>query len=487
MAQLCEHFKHDFLKTIPVGARIAKEECSQCYLTWDSEGGLDICLTCFNTGCSSTHSSLHSLLHQHPISLHLQRSLVPKDKPSSSELTKLAVVQTEDADEYILHSNVKCHTCNISFIKIDDEKVQKSTAAILNATSAKVQEEIKTWELEYTTCKHTETLVQQPLDQSLPEKPMCQICQLTENLWICLVCGQVGCGRSQVGGQAGYGHALAHTTESGHSVVAKLGTITPEGQADVYCYACDEERLDPHLPLHLLNLGIHIEHQKKTEASMVERQLKQNMEFTMTTKDGHELPSVSGPWLTGLSNLGNSCYLNVTLQLLATLPSFRDLVHSTHMASCMLDPLDCWPCQWIKWISGMAQGQILRPVHLKSLICRGHPDFSSMKQQDVSEFLSFLFQEFETKKISELPALSLPFRYQSIQRLECSSCHGFSFTETTTDAFTLMLPPSELLRAFKQSDENSPSSLNAIHCLEQMLKENVDYQCPHCLSTQTGI
>jgi len=56
-------------------------------------------------------------------------------------------------------------------------------------------------------------------------------CDLKENLWLCLTCGSLGCGRKQVGGLDGNGHALSHFNESQHSVSVKLGTITPEGNA----------------------------------------------------------------------------------------------------------------------------------------------------------------------------------------------------------------------------------------------------------------
>lgn len=59
----------------------------------------------------------------------------------------------------------------------------------------------------------------------------CSSCDLKENLWLCLTCGSLGCGRQQFGGVAGNGHGLAHYEASGHAISVKLGTITPEGDA----------------------------------------------------------------------------------------------------------------------------------------------------------------------------------------------------------------------------------------------------------------
>lgn len=54
---------------------------------------------------------------------------------------------------------------------------------------------------------------------------------MNSNLWFCLQCGSLGCGRAQFGGTGGKGHALQHYAETGHCVNVKLGTITAEGSA----------------------------------------------------------------------------------------------------------------------------------------------------------------------------------------------------------------------------------------------------------------
>ena len=42
------------------------------------------------------------------------------------------------------------------------------------------------------------------------------------------------------------------------------------GGPDIYCYACNDSRIDPELVLHLANFGINVQTQKKTEKSMTE-------------------------------------------------------------------------------------------------------------------------------------------------------------------------------------------------------------------------
>jgi ubiquitin carboxyl-terminal hydrolase 5/13 len=68
-------------------------------------------------------------------------------------------------------------------------------------------------------------------------------------------------------------------------VSVKLGTITPEGgagkelpirirrlliRADVYCYVCNDAKVDPDLATHLATFGINVQTLTKTEKSMTE-------------------------------------------------------------------------------------------------------------------------------------------------------------------------------------------------------------------------
>ncbi|MFQ6638996.1 hypothetical protein Gotur_016887 [Gossypium turneri] len=54
--------------------------------------------------------------------------------------------------------------------------------------------------------------------QQQPEKSKCFICQTSENLWICVICGFVGCGRYKGG------HAIIHWKETQHCYSLELET-----------------------------------------------------------------------------------------------------------------------------------------------------------------------------------------------------------------------------------------------------------------------
>jgi len=141
----------------------------------------------------------------------------------------------------------------------------------MTSLSSARQSEVKAWEEETVACEHTLTLYQPEAHPIAAEGlAHCQSCELKENLWLCLTCGALGCGRQQYGGLAGNGHALKHSQSSIHPVAVKLGTITPEGQADVYCYTCDDSKLDLDLAAHLANFGINVATQEKTQKTMTE-------------------------------------------------------------------------------------------------------------------------------------------------------------------------------------------------------------------------
>ena len=206
--------------------------------------------------------------------------------------------------------------------------LQAVVDGVLSALSATKKIEINEWEQDIKPCTHILNLKQQEASalkqQSLSH---CSKCDLNENLWLCLVCGNLGCGRAQFGGVGGNSHGLAHFDETQHEVSVKLGSITPEGSADVFCYKCSDEIKDPELAKHMAHWGINIAEAEKTEKSLTELQLEQNMkwDFSMSTDDGKELEPIYGPQLTGLKNLGNSCYLSSVSQVLFRCQSSRKL------------------------------------------------------------------------------------------------------------------------------------------------------------------
>jgi ubiquitin carboxyl-terminal hydrolase 5/13 len=196
------------------------------------------------------------------------------------------------------------------------------------------QSEIQAFSFDLTACDHVLFLEQFPNTLSPEESSLrlkqCNVCDLRANLWLCLHCGNVGCGRKQFGGEGlpGNSHALEHYNQTHHPVAVKLGSITADGKADVYCYTDDEEIIDPELSMHLENWGIRLADVIVTEKSLAEMQLdlQYKYSFNMSSSTGEPLQPVFGPGLTGLQNLGNSCYVSSIIQVCFPL-FFTDFRH----------------------------------------------------------------------------------------------------------------------------------------------------------------
>lgn len=144
--------------------------------------------------------------------------------------------------------------------------------AVINALSAKKQSDIKAWEEEsLKPCNHALEMNQvAPIQLKGQTLAHCNDCDLNSNIWLCVTCGTLGCGRAQYGGVGGNGHGVAHFEATGHPISLKMGSITPEGTADVFCYAHGTEIIDPELSSHLGNFGINVKSQNKTEKSLAE-------------------------------------------------------------------------------------------------------------------------------------------------------------------------------------------------------------------------
>ncbi|KAI5779231.1 hypothetical protein EDC01DRAFT_719033 [Geopyxis carbonaria] len=494
---------------------VHREDCTQCFDSIDDPQGLSVCLSCFNGGCygDRNHAELHYKISQHPLILNIRRTKKPRierDEPPQ-KVSKLAIAAETESDKYDTHTAVICYQCGGKEVERTTGNLPEIIDGIMSAMTFSTQTEVQAWEQEITPCEHTLCLDQGPSKQLESQNlAHCASCDLKENLWLCLQCGNLGCGRAQFGGVGGHSHGLAHFEASHHPVSIKLGSITPEGTADIYCYTCNDERSDPALGLHLSHWGINIAERQKTEKSLTEMQIEQNLrwEFSMTAEDGKELKPVFGKGLTGLKNLGNSCYLASILQCLYALPSFkaRYVDVSTGLPE-ILNPAEDLETQLRKIGDGLWSGRYskpdtdvtpiecsqdipyqkgIAPGMLKSLIGKGHEEFSTMRQQDAFELLLHLFSKIEQTGHSEgvLDPVA-DFRFTLEQRLQCMSCKRVAYRADVQDNISVPVPA----RRIKASDgevedkdkKDTFEPVSIQECLDIFTSpELVEFACTAC-------
>lgn len=418
-------------------------------------------------------------------------------------------------DKYDIDTRLDCYACGRQDLDKTIGKMPQVIKSVLDANTFAKQEEVKAWEQEMVECHHTKNLEQDaPRNIESNELGHCVKCDLNENLWLCLTCGSLGCGRQQYGGIGGNGHGLAHTQEAGHPVAVKLGSLTADGTADVYCYACDEERVDKNIKAHLANFGINLADRQKTEKSVTEMQIDQNLrwEFSMQTADGKDMKPLFGPGFTGLKNLGNSCYMASTLQCLFSFPEFSKRYYQPRdVPPAAAKPAEDLETQMRKVADGLLSGRYskpdsdvitneessevphqkgLAPAMLKHLVGRNHPEFSSMRQQDAFELLMHLFQLISRQQHPlASPNPINAFKFAMEQRLQCHGCGKVRYKTDEMETLSVRVP---VRRLAKMEDVNSDSGekkdekeefepVTLKECLDILTSpEQVELTCPSC-------
>ncbi|KAJ6007947.1 hypothetical protein N7540_011923 [Penicillium herquei] len=466
----CAHSNASDLQPPRSSESVYREDCTQCFDSIDDESGLN------------------------------------RDEPPP-KISKLAISAETEEDRYDIATSVVCYSCNQQNVDKTSGNLPAVINGVMTAMTFSKKEEVKAWEQEFIPCKHTLCLAQQEVENAeSKDSSKCSSCDLKENLWICLECGNIGCGRSQFGGTQGNSHALAHADGSSHAVAVKLGSITAEGSADIYCYTCNEERIDPELANHLAHWGIFLAGREKTEKSLMEMQVEHNLqwEFSMTTEDGRELTPLFGPGLTGLANLGNSCYLSSIMQCIFSVVGFQNRYYRPleEPPLCQTPGQDL-ETQLRKLADGLISGRYSRPdsrlraaasdasevahqkglapAMFKYLIGQGHEEFSTMRQQDAFEFLLHVFKSVSISKHPDNEINPVhQFRFEVEQRLQCLSCKRVRYKVDEQDNISLAVPAR---RIPEKPDQFEAVTLS--ECLDIFTgAEVVELSCPGCNSRE---
>ncbi|KAF7822784.1 Ubiquitin carboxyl-terminal hydrolase 14 [Senna tora] len=443
--------------------RIYKQECCISFDTPRSEGGLFVDMYTF-LAFGKDYVSWNYEKTGNPVYMHIKQTkkLDPEDRPSKKP-TRLAIgvdggFDDNEPEYEETHSIVILpEFVSLPFPSVElPEKVRLAADAILLAVGAERKEQITAWTADKKEVS-TYAMNLQQIDNGVVIPPSgwkCSKCDKTENLWLNLTDGMILCGRRNWDGSGGNNHAVEHYKETGYPLAVKLGTITADLEAaDVFSYPEDDSVIDPHLAQHLAFFGIDFSSLQKTEMTTAERELDQNTNFDWNRiqESGQEVEPIFGPGYTGLVNLGNSCYMAATMQVVFSTQSFSLRYYKNQSLKKAFDAAPADPTvdlnmQLTKLAHGLLSGRYsvpasetdknanaatatttakqegIPPRMFKSVIAASHPEFSSMRQQDALEFFLHFLDQVERANAGKTeldPARSFKFGIED--RILCSS------------------------------------------------------------------
>ncbi|XP_060088037.1 ubiquitin carboxyl-terminal hydrolase 33 isoform X2 [Heteronotia binoei] len=219
----------------------------------------------------------------------------------------------------------------------------------------------------------------------------CQECKVKgPNLWACLEnrCSYVGCGESHID------HSTIHSQDTKHCLTVNLTTLR------IWCYACSKEVfLDRKLRSHSSLQTVRLSHQDPEHIIQDIRlpsipTLKIPLIATFDDLDVQEdeEDEFKARGLTGLKNIGNTCYMNAALQALSNCPQLTQFfLDCGSLARTDKKPAICksyYKLMTELWHKSRPGAVI--PTNLFQGIKTVNPTFRGYSQQDAQEFLRCL-------------------------------------------------------------------------------------------------
>ncbi|XP_051989437.1 LOW QUALITY PROTEIN: ubiquitin carboxyl-terminal hydrolase 33 [Xyrauchen texanus] len=233
----------------------------------------------------------------------------------------------------------------------------------------------------------------------------CQDCKVWgPNLWACLEngCSYVGCGESHED------HSTIHSQETRHNLTVNLTTLR------VWCYACTKEvflerKLGPHTqfpstaepapPVQTTN------QEPKAPGSPTSLRVPPGGacdDLDMETEEEDELGTRG---LTGLKNIGNTCYMNAALQALSNCPPLTQFFLDCG-GLVKTDKKPALSKSYQKLITDLwhkNRNSYVVPTNLFQGIKAVNPMFRGYSQQDSQEFLRCLMDQLHEELKEPIP------------------------------------------------------------------------------------
>ncbi|KAJ8599608.1 hypothetical protein CTAYLR_004676 [Chrysophaeum taylorii] len=527
---------------------VVNDECAYSFDSPYSEGGLFVNLRTFRgVGRAWVETDAKAQGGGVVVYAHHKWRRVPKKITKSSEeeeKTRLGVgVEGGFPTEEEQYETAKTESVavwsssrdgGVEMVSYEDvpELVRMVVRSVLDhAGSGGPENSVAAWALEdeIKPSKYATDLWQTPNPRHLSADPSTWRCEAsgdTENLWLNLSTGYVGGGRdqSQFGGPKGSNGALLHFEATGreYPLVVKLGTISAAG-AEVFSYAPDEDcRVeDPELKKHLAHFGIEPGSLEKTTKTTSELEVDANAKFEWSAiaEAGEKLVPVSEPGKIGLVNLGNSCYMNSVLQLLASVPEIgakyenvRPPRHQNH------NPENDAVLQTAKVVSALrsatyakprayldrervllrddddekkkppsllseadataAKAAVVAPRSLKRLFGKNHAEFSTGRQQDAAEYLAwFLDVLARAERLTDDRPTTDLFAFAVEERTQCAASRLSRYKVSSSLCLDLPVPADDDERESKRTkvaDDASPAkSIDLAACLAAWASDGV--------------
>uniref|UniRef100_A0A2I3GT75 Ubiquitin carboxyl-terminal hydrolase n=1 Tax=Nomascus leucogenys TaxID=61853 RepID=A0A2I3GT75_NOMLE len=220
-------------------------------------------------------------------------------------------------------------------------------------------------------------------DLLLKSKGTCQSCGATgPNLWACLqvACSYVGCGESFAD------HSTIHAQAKKHNLTVNLTTFR------LWCYACEkevflEQRLAAPLPGSSSKFS--------EQVTCVVGSVWLLATLCSMTSESMEHGSVGPRGLTGMKNLGNSCYMNAALQALSNCPPLTQFfLECGGLVRTDKKPALCKSYQkLVSEVWHKKRPSYVVPTSLSHGIKLVNPMFRGYAQQDTQEFLRCLMDQ----------------------------------------------------------------------------------------------
>ncbi|XP_051268467.1 ubiquitin carboxyl-terminal hydrolase 20 isoform X1 [Dicentrarchus labrax] len=169
---------------------------------------------------------------------------------------------------------------------------------------------------EQDLCPHLDSIGEVTKEDLLQKsKGTCQSCGAGgPNLWACLQndCPYVGCGESYSD------HSTLHSQAKKHNLTVNLTTFR------IWCYVCEREVFLEHRPA-LVPVPAAPHHCKATEQEAAPQPVGHPLKavpIAVAEEEGSESEEdeLKPRGLTGMKNIGNSCYMNAALQALSNCP-----------------------------------------------------------------------------------------------------------------------------------------------------------------------